>query len=405
MIGKPTLWSRALFLLPAAVIGLLLFTFPALVYLRLDQTRAIFLLSLLSLVIGLALSFLPVVHRFERFLAARLFGTTLGDPSARAAYQNAVWFSALHLIAGIAVQVCSIAVPMAVNALAWRARAALSSGPLSADVLGGVADLFYWSELRIVVTAIVLVSTIGAVAWFVCAPLLAERLLGPDLETRLAETEADRQRLELQTEMARDIHDSIGHTLTIATLQAESGRAQLDSAPEATRESLSVILAVCRSAQADLDEVLRALRTGRSGIDTDVRDLSSLGDLIDNVRRAGLKAVADVPLNLSIPPEVSRSLYRMVQEILTNALRHAQPRELTLGMWNDPEGGIRLIASNPIAVEGSVAEGRGLQGIRARTELLGGRCAIGVVDGRFGLDIALPARPASVPAAIPSAKA
>lgn len=398
-MNKVTLWNRILFLLSAVLVGIPLFSLPAMLFLSFDFS-AIVMFCMVSTIIGIGVSCVPVVHRVERFLTARLFGTELGSSSGPKAYWSAVAFSCLHLVAGLAVHVCCAAVPLVLSELARSAEEIFAHGMPFGEIVSLYVGAAFQSKLYIFVAGLLFVALVGAVAHFVCAPILARSLLGPDLGEQLAESEAGRHRLEVQNEMARDIHDSLGHTLTIATLQAESGRAQLSSAPEATRDALSVILSVCQSAQADLDDVLRVLHTGQPGLDTAVRDLSSIGDLIDNARAAGLRVDVDIPLNLELPTELSRPLYRIVQECLTNALRHAEPQELTLQMRNLGEGGIRLATSNPVSPDTALEEGRGLGGIRARAELIGGHLWAVAEDGCFMLEADLPAHP--VPGGQPS---
>jgi signal transduction histidine kinase len=217
---------------------------------------------------------------------------------------------------------------------------------------------------------------------------LAPRLLGPSRAERLAELEERTERLLERNRLARELHDTIGHALTVAVLQA--GAAREAGSPEFTDRALAVIEDTGREALTDLERVLRLLR---EDADPAVRrpTLAALDRLLESARGLGTEIGADIEGDLgSVPGPVSREAYRMLQECLTNALRHAEaaPVDLRVRVGRRLELDVRnkLPGARP-AGEGS---GSGLRGIRERAALLGGAAEYGPSDGTWRVRITLP---------------
>lgn len=200
---------------------------------------------------------------------------------------------------------------------------------------------------------------------------LAERAaLARDWE-RVREREAaaaERSRL------TREIHDVVAHGLAVIVMQAQGGTAAFAKRPSDTLAALDTIVATGRASLADMRRVLSASE--------DVGGLAGLPDLVDQVRRAG------TPVELSVdgpprplPAGVDVSAYRIVQEALTNTMKHAGPGararvlvsygdELTIEVGDDGEPGN--------------GTGSGLRGMRERVALLGGEVTAGPgPDGGF----------------------
>ncbi|MEU3396024.1 sensor histidine kinase [Streptomyces filamentosus] len=221
---------------------------------------------------------------------------------------------------------------------------------------------------------------------------VARRLLGPSVKERMTALEEKTERLLERNRIARELHDSLGHALTLAVVQAGAARAAKD--PEFTDRALSVIEETGRAALEDLERVLLLLReTGRPrgaspGLDEAAR-------LLDSARSSGAQVEAQVtgPVE-DLPGPVSREAYRMLQEALTNALRHAGQVPVTVRV-TAARSRLRLLVVNPLpegrppAVPGS---GSGLRGIRERAALLGGEARSGVKDGSWRVDVTLPLR-------------
>ncbi|MFF9341443.1 sensor histidine kinase [Streptomyces sp. NPDC014773] len=222
---------------------------------------------------------------------------------------------------------------------------------------------------------------------------VARLLLGPSVKERMAALEDRTERLLERNRIARELHDSLGHALTLAVVQAGAARAAGD--PEFTDRALATIEETGRAALEDLERVLLLLReTGRRPAGASP-GLDEAARLLDSARSSGARVDAEITGTLEdLPGPVSREAYRMLQEALTNALRHAGPVPVGVRVTAG-DARLRLLVTNPLpegrppAVPGS---GSGLRGIRERAALLGGRAESGVEDGTWRVDVTLPLR-------------
>ncbi|MFE7525750.1 sensor histidine kinase [Kitasatospora sp. NPDC057542] len=225
---------------------------------------------------------------------------------------------------------------------------------------------------------------------------MAVRLLGPSPAERLAEAELRAERLLERNRLARELHDSIGHALTVTVLQAGAAREVGD--PAFVAKALEVIEETGRQAMEDLERTLVLLRetpAGANGVATEQPGIDQLPALFDTVRAAGSPVEARVEVRPEVLPGVlSRESYRIVQEGVTNALKYApgEPVDIRIavregqlelrcanrlpGAGRSPAGPARPPASG--AGRGATRKGgKGLRGIRERATLLGGEATAG----------------------------
>lgn len=220
----------------------------------------------------------------------------------------------------------------------------------------------------------------------------AKQLLGPSPVQRLTALEERTEQLLERNRIARELHDSIGHALTVAVVQAGAARAAHD--PEFTERALAAIEETGRDALDDLERVLRVLR--ESGPPVGQRPTLVEADrLLDSARGSGAKIDADVsgPLE-QVPGAVSREGYRILQESLTNVLRHSGTVPVRVRI-TVADGGLELEVTNPLsaAIADSAAVpggGSGLRGIRERAALLGGKAETGPYEGEWRVRARLP---------------
>ncbi|MEU7411049.1 histidine kinase [Streptomyces sp. NPDC042638] len=216
----------------------------------------------------------------------------------------------------------------------------------------------------------------------------ARRLLGPSAAERLAALEERTEQLLERTRIARELHDSIGHALTVAVVQAGAARAAGD--PAFTERALGAIEETGRAALADLERVLGVLR--EAGRPVSARPtLADAGRLLESARAAGAKVGAEVtgPVE-AVPGPVSREGYRILQEALTNALRHAGAVPVRVRV--EVTGGtLALEVRNPLpGPTPDPGRGSGLRGIRERAALLGGTARTGPDGGDWQVRAVLP---------------
>ncbi|MBQ0903098.1 histidine kinase [Micromonospora sp. U21] len=394
-------WRRGVFLLLGGVLalpyGLLAVTFAQLLTGSEIPRSLVFALLVIALVIAVVPLLLDGSRALEIAAVRALLGVDLPDPAPGhrgdrdTRLRSALWI-ATHLTIGALVMVALItAVPMALAFIAQQfgIGADLVSrerfGPLDGRDTG-------WLTL----TGVVLLAGLGyAVAGLgALAGSMAPVLLGPTPAERIAALEAQATRLAERNRLARELHDSVGHALTVATLQAGAAREVLDTDPEFVRRALGAIEESGRTAMDELDHVLGLLREtggGRTAV-APQRTLADLDRLVTDTRATGLAVHAHRSGDPArVPPAVSREGYRIVQEGLTNAARYGHgPVTLRLDLHPDA---LDLELVNALGRAGRADPGRGgrgLDGMRERVLLLGGRISVGPDGGLWLIRARLP---------------
>ena len=330
-------------------------------------------------------------------------GDRLADGPARtrqAKGRTAAWFP-LHLGFGGVIAGMSLATPpFAVALIVLPFVVAMSDSPLD---LPELFDHTWALVLSPVAGVAILLALAGCAAGAgVLLARWAPELLGPTPEDRLAAAEARAADLAVRNRLARELHDSVGHALSAVTLQASAARRVLDSDPEFVREALAAIEDTTRRTVGELDAVLGVLRdadspgpaSAASSAPAPAPTLAAdLDELLRRTRAGGLRVTAAVEADPeALPPLVSREAYRIVQEALSNALRHAGAgTSMTLRIALDGKE-LDITAENP-APQAAVPRpggGHGLRGVADRARLLGGTAEAGPVDGVWRLHVRLP---------------
>ncbi|MEQ8718656.1 MAG: sensor histidine kinase [Acidimicrobiales bacterium] len=197
--------------------------------------------------------------------------------------------------------------------------------------------------------------------------------------------------------IARDLHDAVGHAVNVMVMQA--GAARLASRDERTAQSLHDIERVGRSALSDLDRMLGLLdRSDGDGVPLEpTHGLADIARLVEGVRATG----ADVHLadgcSGVIDPAIERPIgaaaYRIVQEALTNAVKHAGPARIEVSLRCDDDEIVVSVADNGrgAAAAPTGVGGRGIVGMKERVSVLGGRLSAQPrVGGGFAVTAHLP---------------
>ncbi len=223
---------------------------------------------------------------------------------------------------------------------------------------------------------------------------VAPRLLFDSTAERLAAAEASVSLLAGRDRLARELHDSVGHSLSLVTVQAGAARRLITRDPVAAEAALRATEDAARRALVDLDHVLGLIREESGGpVEvTPVPDLRDLDELVATASGAGARVDVRVtgPVD-GLPAVVSREAYRIVQEGLTNVLRHAPGAACRLEVAARDDLELRLVNGAAGSAPDASGGGRGLTGLRERARDLRGTVSAGPdADGRWELLVRLP---------------
>jgi signal transduction histidine kinase len=235
----------------------------------------------------------------------------------------------------------------------------------------------------------------GTVGWLVAigGPVLSwswGELLRSSRERRriVAQRAVENERARI----ARELHDVVAHNVSLMVVQAVAAQDVFDVRPELSRESLSAIEASGRAALGELRRLLSTVRADGEDAHDPQPGLAQLEALVESVRAAGL----DVALRregrpVEVPSGVGLSAYRIVQEALTNTLRHAHASSAVVTVRYTPVAVEVEVADDGRGARGGVEGGRGIVGMRERAALLGGTLEVGSAPrGGFHVRAALP---------------
>lgn len=218
-------------------------------------------------------------------------------------------------------------------------------------------------------------------------------------ELRRAQAENERRAIAAErARIARELHDVVSHAISVTVLQARGGRKLVGQDDDAVRRALDAIEQTNAAALGDMRRLLAVLRD--TDTEPDARhapqpSLSSLEELLTHVRASGLEVDTSISgAAVAIPPGVDLSAYRIIQEALTNVLKHAGaqarasvhivygPTDLDIAVRDDGAG---------TPLQSGIGRGHGLVGIRERVAVVGGTVETGPSeDGGFVVHALLP---------------
>ncbi|MGW3121101.1 sensor histidine kinase [Streptomyces sp. NPDC001107] len=333
---------------------------------------------------------IPAVRMGEG-VQARLLLTPGEQDSGISVNPSATWRDRLRTVLWLEVRMGLGAVAMAscvwLPALVYDlVRIALGHAPGNGFPLLSEAQPHWTYALLVPLPLLALYGAVVGLGELITA--VARRLLGPSAAERLAALEERTDQLLERNRIARELHDSIGHALTVAVVQAGAARAAGD--PEFTDRALGAIEDTGRAALEDLERVLGVLREAERPVSSRPT-LAEADRLLESARASGAKIDTEVSGALeSIPGPVSREGYRILQEALTNVLRHAGsvPVRVRIAVTGSA---LTLEVRNPLTADiAGPGRGSGLRGIRERAALLGGRARTGPDEGDWQVHVELP---------------
>jgi signal transduction histidine kinase len=271
---------------------------------------------------------------------------------------------------------------------------------------GTLAAVIALSDAVPVVAAIVnlvIVTSVSGAALLV-AVLVASRLrVGAELtrERELAAREQDRRVVvEERARIARELHDVVAHGMSLIQVQASTAQYRVPGLPDDAVREFDEIAQTARTGLAEMRRLLGVLRTDDHVADlAPQQGLHDIPALVETVRRAGAEVEATYPATpRAVPDTVGIAAFRIVQEALSNAVRHAPGAAITLTMDADADAvriRVRNAPSSPVATAAPpAARGHGLVGMTERAALVGGSVdAAADADGGWTVTAVLPVPP------------
>jgi signal transduction histidine kinase len=305
------------------------------------------------------------------------------------------------LLPAVAMWALAISVPIRRSA-AW-------AGGVTVVLMGATAanNPFGWNGGGFVlVPANIAVALFGGIA-------IGDRRAYTAAQRELAEREARRQIDEERLRIARELHDVVAHAMATINVQASAAAQVLRDRPEQAAESLAAIRTASKDGLRELRAILNVLRHADEPADptSPAPGLARLDALAEGVRQAGLPVTVTVTSRpRPLPAVIDLAAFRIVQEALTNSIRHAGPADATVAVRYGEDLQIEIADTGRGATvrseqkDFSSESGHGLRGMRERAAAAGGTIEIGPgpaggfrVTARFPLDPARPTAPADTP--------
>jgi signal transduction histidine kinase len=200
----------------------------------------------------------------------------------------------------------------------------------------------------------------------------------------VAEADLRRRLTEDRLRIARELHDVLAHTISVIAIQGGLALDALDDSPEVARRAVLTMRGSAREALAELRAALSALRGegDPAAPETPQPHLADLPALADSARAAGLSVEVDMDgTDTGVPPVVELTAYRIVQEALTNAVRHSGAASVWVALRREPDALRVEVSDDGRGLPDSPPTGMGLRGMRERAESLGGHLTLATRPG------------------------
>ena len=261
--------------------------------------------------------------------------------------------------------------------------------------LGGASAVFGLDYLfgNLTAAAVGVGIVVVSLVWYIGTRVRMRAEHAAQLERERA-SDADRAVAEERTRIARELHDVVAHRVSLMTVQAGAARTIVGDDPQAALQAMEAVEHAGREALDELRHLLGVLRPKAEGGSLGPQPgLADVGRLVDQFREAGLDvSFTTTGMPTGLPARVDLSAYRIVQEALTNVLKHAGPgaqSEVRLSLDDDA---ISIeVTDDGHAVTTLPGSGHGIMGMRERALLLGGSLTAGPrADGGFGVVARLP---------------
>lgn len=205
---------------------------------------------------------------------------------------------------------------------------------------------------------------------------------------------------EERVRIARDLHDVVAHSLSVIAVQSDAAEAALEREPARAAEPVRAIRSTARGALTEIRGLLDVLRADDAPLPgTGSPGISAIDGLVDSARASGVPIEYRAELtNAPLPPAIDLTVYRIVQECLTNVIKHAQGSTATVSVRQSVSGvHVSVVNSVPAGMQAAPSgNGYGLIGVRERARAVGGTMTTGATaDGGFRVSIDMPLAPSA----------
>ncbi len=285
--------------------------------------------------------------------------------------------------------------------LAWTAYLTGLTLPRRTALSLVVGTAFAAAAVQVTLNADDVPQHVSGFVVFTALPLLVGRYLAQhrrlvrtlDAHNRQLRTErallAEREQLRERLRIARDMHDSLGRRLSLVSVQAAA--LEVTGLPPAQQDAVTTLAGSARDAVTELYLLIGSLR----GAADDTPGAARIPDLVEEFRAAGV-AVTIVGDTGVLPPEVSRVAYRVVEEGLTNAAKHAPGQPVAIHLTRET-GTVLVTVTNPVTAGATPGGGFGLTWLAERAGAAGGLVDHRVTGGEFRLVAMLPTTAPELP--------
>ncbi len=266
-------------------------------------------------------------------------------------------------------------------ALVVTAAIAATGSAVTADTPGRETSAWFGAIIAVILT-------VGI--WALGAYAQTQRRYRRELQERAASAEREREQLariavhEERAAIARELHDIVAHSVSVMLVGVRGARDVLRASPEVAEETLARVERSGEQSLTELRRILALLREPeRTAESRPQPSLAELNELVASYRAAGLPVRLEViGKPTPLPGGVELSVYRIVQEALTNALKHSAPTNVTVTLgYRDSRLDLEVVDDGTPAALGAAITGQGLIGMRERVALLGGELETGPRDG------------------------
>jgi signal transduction histidine kinase len=232
-------------------------------------------------------------------------------------------------------------------------------------------------------------QVLGASAFWILFPLAwllgdyarTRRLYVTALKDQAERAQRDREQqtqltiAQERARIARELHDVVAHGLTVIVRQAEAGEVRMATDPDGARATFDTITVAARQSLAEMRNLVTLLRVDEPTADNPSRQpqLGSFKELLDGVRRVGVHVTAHHDDLSDLPIGVRLTVYRIVQEALTNTLQHAGATQVDVQVRRRPDSLFTQVVDNGTSARAPSRAGHGLIGLRERVAVYGGK--------------------------------